>query len=71
MKEKGAIRKPPPVAETRRKMCKEAPVEVREELQELLKQYQDIFPEQLPKGKPPKADSGIRDKDGGGGNPTK
>ena len=54
MKEKGAIRKPPPVAETRSKMCKEAPVEVREELQELLKQYQDIFPEQLPKGKPPK-----------------
>ena len=54
MKEKGPIRKPPPVTKTRSKMCKEAPVEVREELQELLKQYEDIFPEQLPKGKPPK-----------------
>ena len=54
MKEKGPIRKPPPVAETKSKMWKEAPVQVREELQDLLKQYDDIFPEQLPKGKPPK-----------------
>ena len=54
MKEKGPIRKAPPVAETRSKMCKEAPVEIRAELQGLLKQYDDVFPEQLPKGKPPK-----------------
>ena len=54
MKEKGPIRKAPPVAETRSKMCKEAPVEIRVELQGLLKQYEDVFPEQLPKGKPPK-----------------
>ena len=54
MKEKGPIRKAPPVADTRSKMCKEAPVAVRAELQGLLKQYEDVFPEQLPKGKPPK-----------------
>ena len=54
MKEKGPIRKAPPVADTRSKMCKEAPVAVRTELQGLLKQYEDVFPEQLPKGKPPK-----------------
>ena len=35
-------------------MCNEAPVAVRTELQGLLKQYEDVFPEQLPKGKPPK-----------------
>ena len=54
MKEKGAVRKAPPIAETRSKMCKEAPVAIRAELQGLLKEYEDIFPEQLPKGRPPK-----------------
>ena len=37
-------------------MCSEAPVEVRTELQHLLKEYEDLFPEQLPKGRPPKRD---------------
>ena len=54
MKEKGAVRKAPPIAETRAKMCKEALVAIRTELQGLLKEYEDIFPEQLPKGRPPK-----------------
>ena len=48
MKEKGAVRKAPPIAETRSKMCKEAPIAIRTELQGLLKEYEDIFPEQLP-----------------------
>ena len=54
MKEKGAVRKAPPIAETRRHMCNEAPGEIRQELQGLLEEYADLFPEQLPKGKPPK-----------------
>ena len=54
MKEKGPIRKAPPIAETRRKMCNEAPVAIRKQLQGLLEQYADLFPEQLPKGRPPK-----------------
>ena len=54
MKEKGAVRKTPPIAQTRERMCKEAPVSIRQELQGLLKEYEDIFPDQLPKGRPPK-----------------
>ena len=54
MKEKGPIRKAPPIAETRRKMCNEAPVAIRKQLQGLLEQYAELFPEQLPKGRPPK-----------------
>ena len=54
MKEKGPIRKAPPIAETRRKMCNEAPVAIRKRLQGLLEQYAELFPEQLPKGRPPK-----------------
>ena len=56
MKEKGPIRKAPPVAETRKRMCLDAPEEVWTELQHLLKEYEDLFPEQLPKGRPPKRD---------------
>ena len=51
---KGAVRKAPPIAETRYKMCKEVLVSILTELQGLLKEYEDIFPEQLPKGRPPK-----------------
>ena len=54
MKEKGPIRKAPPIAETRRKMCNEAPVAIRKQLQGLMEQYAELFPEQLPKGRPPK-----------------
>ena len=54
MKDKGAIRKAPPIAETRERMCKEAPVSIRSQLQGLLKEYEDLFPDQLPKGRPPK-----------------
>ena len=54
MKATGPIRKAPPIAETRQKMCNEAPVTIRKELQGLLEQYSDLFPEQLPKGRPPK-----------------
>ena len=54
MKEKGPVRKAPAIAETRDRMCKEAPVAIRSKLQGLLKEYEDIFPEQLPKGRPPK-----------------
>ena len=54
MKETGPVRKAPPVAETRRRMCLDAPADVRTELQHLLQEYADLFPEQLPKGRPPK-----------------
>ena len=53
MKETGPIRKAPPVAETRKRMCNEAPADIRTELHELLKEYADLFPEKLPKGRPP------------------
>ena len=54
MKDKGPIRKAPPIAETRKHMCNDAPREVKKELHDLLAQYEDLFPEQLSKGRPPK-----------------
>ena len=54
MKEKGPVRKAPPIKETRTKMCKDAPAAVRDQLQQLLHDYEDLFPAQLPKGRPPK-----------------
>ena len=54
MKETGPIRKAPLVAETRKHMCLDAPADVRTELHQLLREYEDLFPEQLPKGRPPK-----------------
>ena len=54
MKEKGPVRKAPPVAETRKRMCQNAPEGVKKELDHLLQEYAELFPEQLPKGKPPK-----------------
>ena len=54
MKKTGPIRKAPLVSETQKRMCHDAPVEVRMELQRLLTKYEDLFPEQLPKGRPPK-----------------
>ena len=54
MKERGAIRKPPPVKETRKKIYSEVPREVRDGLDKILSDYEDMFPEQLPKGRPPK-----------------
>ena len=54
MKEKGAIRKAPPINETRSKMCAEATISICTELQGLLEEYADLFPEQLRQGRPPK-----------------
>ena len=54
MKDKGPVRKAPPIAETRERMCKEAPGSIRKQLQDVLQEYEDIFPEKLPKGRPPK-----------------
>ena len=54
MKSKGPVRKAPPVAETRKKICSEAPSGIRKELDQLLEEFTDLFPEQLPKGRPPK-----------------
>ena len=54
MKEKEATRKAPPIHETRSKMCAEVPISIPTELQGLLEEYVDLFPEQLPKGRPPK-----------------
>ena len=54
MKEKGPVRKAPPVAETRKRMCQSVPADVRKELDAVLQEYAELFPEQLPKGKPPK-----------------
>ena len=54
MKSKGPVRKAPPVAETRKKICSEAPRGIQKELNQLLEEFRDLFPEQLPKGRPPK-----------------
>ena len=54
MKERGAIRKPPSVKDTRRKIYSEVPREVRDGLDKILSDFEDMFPEQLPKGRPPK-----------------
>ena len=54
MKERGVIRKPPPVKDTRRKIYSEVPREVRDGLDKILSDFADMFPEQLPKGRPPK-----------------
>ena len=54
MKERGAIRKPPPVKDTRRKIYSEVSREVRDGLDKILSDFEDMFPEQLPKGRPPK-----------------
>ena len=52
MKERRAIRKPPPVKDTRRKIYSEVPREVRDGLDKILSDFEDMFPEQLPKGRP-------------------
>ena len=54
MKAKGAVRKTPPVAETRKKICSEAPKAIQRELNQLLEEFKELFHEQLPKGRPPK-----------------
>ena len=54
MKIKGAVRKAPPISETRKKLCSDAPRNVQKELHQLLEEFLDLFPEQLPKDKPPK-----------------
>ena len=54
MKLKGPVRKAPPIAETRKKLCSDAPRNVQKELHQLLEEFSDLFPEQLPKGRPPK-----------------
>ena len=54
MKERGAIRKPPPVKDTQRKIYNEVPREVRDGLDKILSNFEDMFPKQLPKGRPPK-----------------
>ena len=54
MKLKGPVRKAPPIAETRKKLCSEAPRNVQKELHQLLEEFSDLFLEQLPKGGPPK-----------------
>ena len=54
MKEHGAVQKPPPIAETRKKIYAEVLCEVRDGLDKILSDFEDMFPEQLPKGRPPK-----------------
>ena len=54
MKIKGPVRKAPPIIETRKKFCSEAPKNVQKELYQLLEEFSDLFPEQLPKCRPPK-----------------
>ena len=54
MKSKGPVQKAPPVAETRKKICSEAPKGIQKELNQPLAEFKDLFPEQLPKGRPPK-----------------
>ena len=54
MKERDAVQKPPPMVETRKKIYVEVPREVRDGLDKILSDFEDMFPEQLPKGRPPK-----------------
>ena len=53
MKLKGPVCKGPPIVETRKRLCSEAPRNVQKELHQLLEEFLDLFPEQLPKGRPP------------------
>ena len=62
MKQSGPVRKAPPVAETRKKICSDAPSNVRKELHSLLEEFSDLFPEQLPKGDLPKGVSNSKSK---------
>ena len=54
MKEKGAVRAAPPMEQTRSKICSDAPRKIRDALSRMLQEYEDLFPEKLPKGRPPK-----------------
>ena len=54
MKLKGAVRKAPPIAKTRKKFCADTPRNVQKELHQLLEEFSDLFPEQLLKGRPPR-----------------
>ena len=54
MKLKGPVHKAPPIAETRKKLCSDTPRNVQKKLHQLLEEFSDLFPEQLPKGRPPK-----------------
>ena len=40
--------------ETRKKICSAVPGNVRRELNTLLEEFSDLFPEHVPKGRPPK-----------------
>ena len=54
MKTTRPVRKAPLVAETRMRIFSEAPARIRRELQQLLEEFTELFPEQLLKGRPPK-----------------
>ena len=54
MKIKGPVGKAPPIAETTKILFSEAQRNVQKELHQLLEEFSDLFPEQLPKGRPPK-----------------
>ena len=54
MEQTGPVCKAPRIVETRKKICSAAPSNVRKELHILLEEFSDLFPEQLPKGRPPK-----------------
>ena len=62
MKLKGPMRKAPPITETRKKFCSEAPNDVQKELYHLLEAFSDLFPEQPPKGRPLKREFGFEIK---------
>ena len=54
MKLKGPMHKAPPITETRKKLCSDMPCNVQKELHQLLEEFSNLFPEQLPKGRSPK-----------------
>ena len=54
MKTTGPVCKAPPIAETRKRICAKAPSGIRRELHQLLEEFSALFPENLPKAKPPK-----------------
>ena len=54
MKGQGAVSAAPPVEETLRKICSDGPEKIRDALSRMLQEYEELFPENFPKGRPPK-----------------
>ena len=67
IKLQGTVRKAPPITETRKKFCSEAPRNVEKELYQLLEEFADLFLEQLLEGQAPRKGGRIRNHNRGKG----